>query len=84
MKSIILLAMLVVGIASCETPQPATGTDETTTPTTTGVTGSDTTTTTTGSGTTGSGTTGTGSGTDTSSKGTGRDTTTTKRDSLPK
>lgn len=51
MKSIIFLAMLVIGIASCETPQPATGnTDETTNPT----------------GTSGTGTTGSGTTTDTS------------------
>lgn len=74
MKSIILLAMLVIGIASCETPQPATGTDDTTTQSgTSGVTRSDT------------ATTGTsGSTTDTSMRGTARDTSTTKRDSLPK
>ena len=70
MKSIIFLALLTIGIASCETPQPATGTtDETTSPTT-------------GSGTGTTGTTGT-SGTDTSTTGSGTDTTTTKRDSLP-
>ena len=35
MKSIILLAMLVIGIAACETPAPATGSSETTTPSST-------------------------------------------------
>lgn len=70
MKSIILLAMLVIGMASCETPQPATGADETTPSSSTGVTRSDSTT--------------GGAVTDTSMKGTGRDTSTTKKDSLPK
>lgn len=74
MKSIILLAMLVIGMAACETPQPATGSDETTQSGATGVTRSDSTTTTTSTSTM----------TDTSGKGTGRDTSTTKRDSLPK
>lgn len=72
MKSIIFLAFLAIGIASCETPQPATGTTDDST--TSGTTGSGT-----GSGTTGSGSTGTGTGT-----GSRTDTTTTKKDSLPR
>lgn len=87
MKRILFLAFLAIGIASCETPQPATGTtDDTSTSggTGSGTTGSGTTGSgTTGSGTTGSGTTGTGSGTTGSGTGTGTgsgtDTTTTKK-----
>ena len=92
MKSIIFVAMLIIGVASCETPQQTTGTPDGTTTqdatTGSGTTGSGTTGSgTTGSGTTASGTTGsgtTGSSSDTVGKGTGTDTSTMKRDSLPR
>ena len=36
MKSIILIAMLIIGIASCETPKPATGNQDATSQSTSG------------------------------------------------